>query len=363
VDNTPGAGEEENTAPVQAGQPARPIGSIGRSLSPLARLLLAVALTGLVLVLIHWAADVLTPLMVAFFLLALAMPSYRWLQARGVKQGLALLLLIVALIVGGGLLLALVLLAAGRLQTGLAAYGEQLVSRFQDVEAALAERGIEPGGSGWAAASASGLLGGLLAAIVDVASGAIVSLVIVAFFLLESSRFIRILKSDRVRVLPVLGEVPRVARTAVQYFGIRTRLNLVTGAGVSALCLILGVDYPLLWGVTAFFLSYIPYIGLATAMIPPALLALAEFGWVQALIVVVAITAINLLIENILEPGYTGRQLQLSPTVVFFSFFFWAWLLGPAGALLSMPITVLLLLVFRSEEGTRWMADLIDRDS
>ncbi len=127
--------------------------------------------------------------------------------------------------------------------------------------------------------------------------------------------------------------------------------------------MILGVDYPLLWGVLAFFLSYIPYIGLLTAMIPPALLALAELGWIQALIVVLAITAMNLAIENVVEPGYTGKRLQLSPTVVFFSFFFWAWLLGAAGALLSMPITVLLLLVLQRDESTVWMAQIIDRNS
>jgi predicted PurR-regulated permease PerM len=96
-------------------------------------------------------------------------------------------------------------------------------------------------------------------------------------------------------------------------------------------------------------------------MIPPTLLALAERGWGAALVVVVGITIINLTIENVLEPGYTGRQLQLSPTVVFLSFFFWAWLLGPIGALLSMPITVMLLLVFQRDESTRWLADLMGR--
>ena len=97
-------------------------------------------------------------------------------------------------------------------------------------------------------------------------------------------------------------------------------------------------------------------------MIPPALLALAESGWLQALIVVIAITAMNLTVENVLEPGYTGKRLQLSPTVVFLSFFFWAWLLGPIGALLSMPITVLLMLVSQRDEGTRWMAQIIGRE-
>jgi predicted PurR-regulated permease PerM len=160
-----------------------------------------------------------------------------------------------------------------------------------------------------------------------------------------------------------LGQLPQLARTAVRYFGIRTRLNFLTGTGVTVICLLLGVDYPLLWGALAFFLSYIPYIGLFTAMIPPTLLALAEFGWLQAVVVVVGITALNLTIENVLEPGYTGQRLQLSPTVVFLSFFFWAWLLGPVGALLSMPIAVLLLLVLQQDEGTRWIAQIIGREA
>ena len=149
----------------------------------------------------------------------------------------------------------------------------------------------------------------------------------------------------------------------MQYFSIRTRLNLLTGVGVSLLCLLVGVDYPLLWGVLAFALSYIPYIGLFVAMIPPTLLALAESGWLQAAIIVIGITAINLTIENVVEPGYTGRRLQLSPTIVFMSFFLWAWLLGPVGALLSMPITVMLMLALQSDDSTHWLAQIISREA
>ena len=164
-------------------------------------------------------------------------------------------------------------------------------------------------------------MSGLLGAIVNAASNALVSLVIVAFFLLEAQRLLAILRSERVRGLPLLGQAPQVAHTAVQYFSIRTRLNLLTGVGVTVLCLLVGVDYPVLWGVLAFVLSYIPYIGLFTAMIPPTLLALAESGWLQAAVIVIGITALNLAIENVVEPGYTGKRLQLSPTVVFLSFF------------------------------------------
>jgi predicted PurR-regulated permease PerM len=75
------------------------------------------------------------------------------------------------------------------------------------------------------------------------------------------------------------------------------------------------------------------------------------------------VTVINVLIENVLEPGYTGKRLSVSPTIVFLSLFFWSWLLGPVGALLSMPITVLLMLVFQNNEGTLWLAKIIGRDS
>lgn len=337
---------------------------VERYFSPLTRSLAGFALVGVVLVLLHLAAPVVTPVLFAFFLAALAMPSFRWLQRRGVKRGLALAVLIVALVGGGIALVVLAIVAARSLQEGLATYSDALAARVDELQVALSGIGLASEGTGDAVSSfAASLLAGLLSAVVNVASSAVVSLVVVAFFLLESKRFAGILRSDAVRDRPMLSEAPQLAQTAIAYFGIRTRLNLITGAGVTVLCLLLGIDYPFLWGLVAFVLSYVPYIGLATAMIPPALLALAERGWWAALVVVVVITALNLAIENVLEPGYTGRRLNLSPTVVFLSFFFWAWLLGPVGALLSMPITVMLLLVCRRDVSTEWLADIIGREA
>lgn len=333
-------------------------------ISPITRSLVGLVLVGFVLMLIHLAVPVLAPVLFAFFLAALAIPPFRWLQARGMQRGVALFLLVAVLLGGGIGLLLLGLISIGQLQDGLGLYGDQLAARMASLESTLAQSGIKLTGAGESAATAAtSVLAGFLGAVANVAGNALVSLVIVAFFLLEFERFLTIIRSERVRSVPFLGQVPEVAQTAVRYFGIRTRLNLITGVGVSFICLLVGVDSAPLWGVLAFFLSYIPYIGLFTAMIPPALLGLAESGWPQAAAVVIGITAINLLIENVLEPGYTGKRLRLSPTIVFLSFFFWAWLLGPVGALLSMPITVLLLLVFQGHESTLWLAYIIGRES
>ncbi|MFO7663816.1 MAG: AI-2E family transporter [Chloroflexota bacterium] len=330
------------------------------TISPLMSSLAAFALVGFVLLLLRLSSPILVPILFAFFLAALALPGFRWLQRKGVKRGLALFLLIVFLLALGVGLILLILVSVARLQSGLDLYTAQLSARMSELTTALANAGLDLTALSEPVASFSAaVLGGLLGGIVNAASNALVSLVIVAFFLLESERLLAIIRSDAVQKRPLLSQLPEVARTAVRYFGIRTRLNLITGLGVTLLCWLVGVDYAPLWGVVAFFLSYIPYIGLATAMIPPAILALAEFGWLQAAIIVIGITALNMLIENVLEPGYTGKRLQLSPTIVFVSFFFWAWLLGPIGALLSMPITVMLVLVFQGNDSTQWLARMM----
>jgi len=333
-------------------------------LPPLTRSLISVALTGFVLMLLHLATPILTPILFAFFLGAMAMPPFNWLMARGMRRGPALILMLGFLIIGGGALVLLILISVRSLQAGLTMYSEQLVMRMNSLKTTLSQ--IGPGASGLDRQLASLGVTGLntfLGALINVASNALISLVIVAFFLFEFERFTAIMHSEQVRGVPFVGQMPEVAWTAVRYFGIRTRLNLITGAGVTLICLLVGVDYAPLWGVTAFFLSYILYIGLLAAMVPPALLALAEFGWPQALLIVIVIVGINLAIENVVEPSYTGKQLKLSPTIVFLSFFFWGWLLGPVGALLSMPITVLLLLVFQANKNTQWLARLIGNES
>jgi len=333
------------------------------SISPLTRALAGIALVGFYFILVHLAAPVLVPILFAFFLVALALPIFQWLQRRGLKRGLALFLLVVLLLASGLGLLFLALISVQSLQSGMAANSAELSTKISELAAVLASSGVDLSAiSEQLAALSAAVLAGFLSALVAIISTGMTSLVIVAFFLLESERFLNIVRTGVIKDRPMLSQLPAVGQTAVTYFTIRARLNLITGAGVTLICLLLGVDYPLLWGVVAFFLSFVPYIGLVIAMIPPTLLALAEFGWVQALIVIIGVTAINLLIENVLEPGYTGKRLSLSPTVVFLSVFFWSWLLGPVGALLSMPITVLLLLVFKNSESTLWLAKIIGKE-
>lgn len=324
--------------------------------------LIGALVAGLLLVLIKWLAPVLSPILLAAYITALCLPLYTWLQAKGLSRIIALVAMLLIVVLGFGGIVLLALSSANSLREGLAVYTDGLARSAAALEPGLAALPGLAAAQNYLAGDALSLqLSRLLGVLAGALGNMLFSLVLVAFFLLEAERFFG-LAEKQLRDRPLFSELPEVASTAVTYFGIRTRLNLLTGLGFGLALFLLGVDYALLWGLLAFLLSYIPYIGLTLATIPPVLLALAEFGPGRALLVILLAAAINLSIENILEPAYTGKRLSLSPTVVVISFFVWAWLLGPVGALLSMPITVLLMLVFAKNARTRWVAQIISNE-
>ena len=104
------------------------------------------------------------------------------------------------------------------------------------------------------------------------------AVIVAALLLLDSPRLSRLASGGLGSENPVFREAPAIARAAVTYFTVRIRVNAVTAVGCLVLMLVLGVDDALLWAVGAFFLSFVPYLGLVLAMIPPAILALAEIG-------------------------------------------------------------------------------------
>lgn len=337
--------------------------TVTQKIPPLISVLIGAVLIGILMVLIKWGAPVLTPILVAGFLAALAAPLYFWLQKRGVSSTLSLVLMIVLMIVAVVALAGLLYLSATRMLDGLVGYEDQLVGYEDEAVQILATLGVTEQTLGDA------ITGDFLVKIVVAILGGVVSfagdllfgLVLVSFLLIDFKRLINLATSE-LHGRPFFGQLPAIAKTASAYFGVRTRLNLVTGIGVGLFLLVLGVDYAFLWGAMAFVLSYIPYVGLFTAMVPPTILALAEHGIGMAIVVVIGAIVINLLIENIVEPRLTSKTLHLSAVVVLVAFFFWGWMLGATGAMLSMPIMVTIMLVTEADPRTNWLAKIIGTD-
>lgn len=328
--------------------------------APITLVLSGAVTIGILLVLIQWASPVLMPILVALFIAALCLPIYSWFIKRGLRKSIALAVMILVVLLGFAVIGLLLLAGVNRLTEGLAEYSTGLAAQMPAVQTALTDLGFDAASveSNFDADAVTSFLTNFLVGVASGLGDLLFSLVLVAFFMVEVDRFFE-LAETKLKDRPVFGQAPIIAKTAVTYFGVRTRLNFLTGTGFAIVLLILGVDYWLLWGLLAFILSYVPYIGLFVATIPPTILAWAEYGVTRALLVIAASILINLAIENILEPTYTGAKLRLSPTIVFASFFIWAWLLGPVGALLSMPITVMIMLVLDEHESTRWAARIM----
>ena len=125
-----------------------------------------------------------------------------------------------------------------------------------------------------------------------------------------------------------------------------------------------GVDFALLWGLLFFVMSFIPNIGFVLSVIPPFFIALMEFGFTRAAIVVIVVIILNSIVDNGISPRVMARSVGLTTLTIFLSLVFWAWVLGALGAILAVPLTMMVKkLVLESNEGTRWVADLIGSGS
>lgn len=144
-----------------------------------------------------------------------------------------------------------------------------------------------------------------------------------------------------------------------RFLGIKTITSAVTGILVATWLIILGVDYPLLWGVVAFLLNYIPTIGSIIAAIPALMLALVQLGPAQMGVCAAGYFVINVGISNFIEPRYMGDGVGLSALVVFLSMAFWGWVLGPAGMLLSVPLTMSVKIAAGANPRMNWIAIML----
>jgi predicted PurR-regulated permease PerM len=140
---------------------------------------------------------------------------------------------------------------------------------------------------------------------------------------------------------------------------IKTLVSMCTGTLVAVFVFIMGLDYPLLWGMLAFALNYVPNIGSIIAAVPAVLLAIIQIGIVKAMIIAAGYVVLNLVMGNVIEPRFMGRSLGLSTMVVFLSLVFWGWILGPVGMLLSVPLTITAKIALDSREESRWIAVLL----
>src|SRR5215208_557419 len=325
------------------------------------RVMLFLAATVVVLVGMRLGAPILSPILFAVVLSLLFSPVYSWLRRHSIPTPLALVLMLVGLTVLFGGIFLLLGVSIARFSGDIGSYTGQLngqVDNLQDLAKSLGLSNVDIRDAVKPSAL-TGAISAVLGGLADFLSDIFLILLITLFLLAEGPAMMGRLRASAGSDHTQLKSMMTFGHSVVRQLGLRALVNLFTGAGVVVLLLVLGVDFPLMWGILTFFLSFIPWIGLPIAVAPAVVLALAEYGLDRALLVIAGVVVINILAENLLSPMLMGRGLSLSPTVLFIGFIFWAWLLGGPGAFLAAPLTIFVALTFQTFPETRWIASLM----
>src|SRR5215467_5950836 len=187
-------------------------------------------------------------------------------------------------------------------------------------------------------------------------------IVFVIFFLLEREdlrdRLIRLAGSHDLR--RTTEAINDGAQRLSQYFLTQTGLNAVFGVIVAIALALIGVPNPVLWGILATLLRFVPYIGAFLAAAFPIALAIAvDPGWSMVLWTVALFIVLEPLVGQVLEPLLYGRSTGVTPVAVIISATFWTWIWGPVGLILSTPLAVCLAVVGRHIDSLRFVEVMI----
>ena len=333
---------------------------------PFIFLLIGLASIFIIIAGIQDLAFILNPILLSVVITIALIPVPGWFARRGVPGWLSLVLTFVLVLSFIGLVLLLVFFGLAQLaevlpslQAGVAAEEELLDYVPRTIFGYRLEEVRDVATAFLTSEQLTGLVTRSLSILFSTVSQAFLVMLIFAFMLsaaltLPSSARLG-LQTDH----PIIKQAAALTEDVRRYITLTTSLNLLAGIGNTILLLALGVGPAVLWGLLSWFMGYIPAVGFWVAMLPPLALAFVEHGFSGALVVFIGYTLINGTIENIVKPRRMGQNLKISPVVVVISLFIWGWLLGVVGAILSTPLTLLILSVLELFEGTRWVAVLL----
>ncbi|HET6447035.1 MAG TPA: AI-2E family transporter [candidate division Zixibacteria bacterium] len=310
------------------------------------------------------AADIINPFLLALVFALSVAPLLNWLVRKGVPSWLSLVITLAILIIAGFAFLTIMFVSVNRLAETIPAYSEDLSGQISAFEEWLAGLGIDTQNFSsldiFSPEKVLGLIGDLTKGLVGAIANAGFMLMILIFMILEANGFSTKFRKQSLSGHPFLDRCATLGKDVRRYVVITTQINFMVGLVDTILLIIIGVPLPILWGILSWLLGYIPSIGFWLALIPPVFLAFITIGWEAALIVFIGYVLINGSVQNFLSPRLMGKGLNISALVVVLSLFFWSWILGIVGGLLSSLLTIgVIRLILESSEDTMWLANLL----
>jgi len=330
----------------------------------LLRYLLAIALIFVIVIGLKMTGYLVTIVVVSLVITMLAIPAMARLRKRGFPDIVSVALLTGLAVVLIVILVALTVFSFAVLVRDIPLYQAELNQRLAGITLFLDGYGI--GGAALTPPSVDlqSVLGTVTSSVIGLGD-----LVLYLFFIAVTT-FFMLLEYPRIeaRARRLLGEssrfqhVSRMSTYMVRFVVVRTETNLVHGVLFGGALFVMGVHAALLWGILTFVLAYIPYIGLIIAAIPAIFFAWLQFGTWGAVAVIVLVCILNLVVENPVFSYFAARKFEIPALVVIFSVIFWGWVLGIAGMVFAVPLTLLVLIMFQCSDELVWVNRLLGVD-
>ncbi len=316
---------------------------------------------------IKFAAPILVPFLLAFFVAIICNPAINFLGHYKVPRGVAIALVIIVIFLAFILFGSVIGSAVTNFRHSLPRYELQLANDLNGLVAWLAKHNLSISlaevKKHFNPAKMMKLITYSLSGFSSVLGNTFLLLLTVIFMLAEGNVFTKKIHLVFGQESDVEDRMTHFLNSVNKYMAIKTIISLVTAIIIGFVLWLIGVDFFVLWALLAFLLNYIPNIGAIIAAIPAIALTFLQLGYIPASCVALLFLIVNMTLGSFIEPKLMGRNLGLSTLAVFLSLIFWGWLLGMVGMLLSVPLTMILKIGLENTQNWRGFAIFLSSEN
>jgi len=316
-------------------------------MKPIVQYLVGAAAVVIIIAGFKLGAGLINQILIAFLLTMCITPLPNWLIKKRISKGLAILISLLVILVGGFLISAMLASSISDLVEKFPEYQEKLSSIQQDfLEFAESQNlniadlihkvNISP-------ERIITFTGKIVSGLTSFISSSFIIAMLIAFMVIEMISYSTDLRKGKRNTALFMEWLTGMGGDLRKYVNITALTGVLTAVLNYIFLLILGVDFPFLWAFLSFLMNFIPNIGFIISFIPPALIALIMLGGWQAIAVLIGFWFINAVVENVVRPIFMKESLNISLLTTFLSLLVWGWILGMPGAVLGVPLTMVVM--------------------
>ena len=305
------------------------------------------SLAGIVLIVagLRAVSGLLTPVLLSLFLVLVTHPILAYLKGKGIPGWLAYVVVLLSVVLVGAFAVFFLITSINQLSSLLPVYSDQIETQVNGLWQWLTDRGVtleDVRSLSWLQPSRLIQLSlSLTSILLGILSNTGLTLLTFIYMLAVAPNFSRLLHKGLKNNQQALHRLESFADSISSYLVIKGWLGALTALVQMLLMWWLGLDFTVLWGVLSFAFGFVPNVGFYVALIPPLLIAIVELGWTKALLFAIGYVLINKFFDMVVAPKYLAQGLDLSVLVTFLSVIVWSWILGPIGAFLAIPLTIM----------------------